>query len=146
MNKINFQPTGIYPQIAKNPNIINVSANQTEEKPVWENKGYKIKKTAAEILVLGVVISTVAFMKYYNKGMKAIKLKDTIVPEIPKDKTFADFLKEGAFTYEEQEFITNAYNKGLKFEQNIVGKVNRGIKSVSNFFKENFYGYKTPKK
>lgn len=146
MNPINFQPTGVYPQIAKNPNILNSSANKPEEKPVWENRGYKVKKTAIELLVLGGIVAIGAFVAYYNKGMKAIGLKNKVIPKLPEDKTFKQYVEECAFTYKEKDFVVKTYNEGLKFENNIVGKIHNGLNSISNFFKTNFYGYKTPKK
>lgn len=147
MNTINFQPTGIYPQIAKNPNLINSSVNKQEEKPVWETRGYKIKKTAIEALIVGGIVAAGALICHYNKGMKAIKLKDKLVPEkLPEEKTFLQYVEECAYTYEEKDFVIKAYNEGLKYEKSIVGKINNGINAISSFFKNNFYGYKTPKK
>ena len=104
MNTINFQPTGIYPQIAKNPNLLNYSANNKEEAPVWEDKKYKIKKTAIEALVIGGIAAAAGFGIYYNKGIKAIKLKEKVIPKLPEKKTFEQYVKEKAFTYKEKAF------------------------------------------
>ena len=146
MNTINFQPTGIYPQIAKNPNLLNYSANNKEEAPVWEDKKYKIKKTAIEALVIGGIAAAAGFGIYYNKGIKAIKLKEKVIPKLPEKKTFEQYVKEKAFTYKEKAFVEKTYKEGVKFEKNIVGKIHNGLKSISDFFKNNFYAYKTPPK
>ena len=146
MNTINFQPTGVYPQIAKNPAIISSSANKnTDETPVWENKSYKIKKRAAECLIIAGAVAIAGFICYYNKGIKAINLKKQVVPKLPEKKTFEQFVKECAYTYEEKAFVEKAYKEGLKFENNIVGKIHNGLNSISNFFRTNFYGYKETK-
>ena len=92
MNTINFQPTGIYPQIAKNPAMLCASTNSKQETPVWENKNYKIKKNAIKALIIGGIIAVGAFIGYYNKGMKAINLKNKVIPKLPEDKTFQKYI------------------------------------------------------
>lgn len=152
MNSITYQPTGVYSQFVKNPSLLNQTGagegvraqNQTQaapqNEPVKKNKSKALK--AAKIgIVAAAAIGIFAFANYYKNGMKAINLRKEVLKGVTTTEGLKEHISERPYSKNEIIGFKKIWDDSHKYENNIVGKFNRGIHSVSEFFRRNFYNY-----
>ncbi len=142
MNKINCNISGI--------NYTSSAQNKT--RPYEENKtssntktgsGKKALKIAAGVAAVGAVAGIAAFSNYYRKGVDVINLKQKLNVDLTKDGTIRNYVTnpDRTFSAQEREFYIKTFEEAEKYQNNIVGKTNRAINAVREFFRNNIWGY-----
>lgn len=144
-NTINYQPTGVYTQFVKNPNLLAQGGAKKDEAPdvaISKNKELISKQTVKSIKKAGILggLILIGIGAYqYHKGMKAINLKNKLFPDVTPDNYDRWMCK--AFSDEQREHYKKVWELGRKYEENIVGSIHNKITSIREWFKKYFYSY-----
>lgn len=153
MNPITYQPTGVYKQFVQNPGLLassgqnnnaSVSA-EAENAPAQKKKISPALKTAVAIGVL--VTAALVFPKAkhlkdeYKKGTEWLKKRKAMPEEIVDQDTFDEFMKKHPKDTELKKDFLEIMENAEKYENNWVGKLQRRIKAIKDFFQYNFYNY-----
>lgn len=142
MQKISYQPTGVYKQFTTNPGMLNKQT--TNPSPQADNDIKPVNKVAkvAKIgLFLAAAAGVYSFGKYYKQGMDAIKLKSKVLGDISSESDFSAFIEGQAFSEAEVRNFRKIKADYEKYSKNIVGKIHKKLTDITQFFKNNFYNY-----
>lgn len=144
---ITYQPTGVYKQFVKNPELLNSSENarfgnnnQPENNQIKNNNSRK-KEIALKIALGAAGVVALCGIVYYKKGLDTINLPKKMPEVAETDEKFADYLRQNMFEPNYEDKLIALREKYTKYSNNWVGKTHDFFNKVRQFFKDNFYGY-----
>lgn len=149
MQKITSQPTGIYRQFMpsqinkqNNAAVVNNNVNTNNECPPKFNK----KKILKLGTLAAIGLSAIGLICYYKKGVSFITEGNKVLEEAEKQfgkkkDAVKEYLAKAAISPDDKAYKETVYKKGKEFAGSIVGKIHRGLKSITAFMQKHFYSY-----